>query len=514
MFLPPDKIMLVSDRVVEILRMKTRINTFVQAIRKRQRLFMTLALLSAVVVFAFSFWSRKADASDYMTAKVERDSVAVTVSATGTLQAVTTVQVGSQASGAVAWLGADFNSQVKRGQIIARLDSTSFDAQIESASASVASADAAVQAAETDIRNQDANIQAAKANQDVTRVQSKDAVALAERYKDLKNVIAGRDLEAAEAQAGMAAGRVAQATAQVAQAEAARQASYARLLQAKAQRAQAQAQLDQAKANLSHTVIASPIDGVVVSRDVNIGQTVAASLQAPTLFTIANDLTKMQVLASIDEADVGQIREGIKVNFTVDAFPSETFSGQVSQVRLNAQALQNVVTYTAVIDVSNSDLKLRPGMTTNITFSVEQRDGVLTVPNSALRFKPELSEKEQQEMRAQMQAQRQQRAGRSNGQQQTAPAQHEGSENGATQTQKPQGQMIWVMGEGKTLEPRFVRTGLSNGRVTEIVAGSLQEGDTVVIGKNDSGNTKATQRTASPFGQQPGGRGMGGGRGR
>ncbi len=499
--------------------MKEKINTFVQAIRKRQRLLITLVALSAVVVFAFSFWSKQADASDYMTAKVARDNVAVTVSATGTLQAVTTVLVGSQASGTVAWLGADFNSQVKQGQVIARLDSTSFDAQIESASASVASADAAVQAAETDIRNQDANIQAAKANKEVTRVQSDDASALVERYKALKEIMSGRDIEAAQAQASMAAGRVAQASAQVAQAEAARQSSSARLQQAKAQRAQAQAQLDQAKANLSHTVIASPIDGVVVSRDVNIGQTVAASLQAPTLFTIANDMTKMQVLASIDEADVGQIREGIKVNFTVDAFPGQTFSGNVSQVRLNAQALQNVVTYTAVIEVGNPDLKLRPGMTTNITFSVEQRDDVLTLPNAALRFKPELSEKEQQEMREQMQAQRQQRAGRSNENQQSSTDAQQGkggqnrrdSEGQATDaSQKPQGQMIWVLTAGDKLEPRFVRTGLSNGRVTEIVAGNLQEGETVVIGKNDSGNTKASQPAASPFGQQPGGRGTGG----
>src|ERR1044072_6170448 len=154
------------------IRMKEKINTLVQAIRKKQKLLVTLVILSAAVVFAFSFWGKQADASDYMTAKVARDNVAVTVSATGTLQAVTTVQVGSQASGGGAWLGGDFNSQVNRGQVIARLDSTSFDAQIESASASVASADAAVQAAETDIRNQDANIQAAKANKEVTRVPS------------------------------------------------------------------------------------------------------------------------------------------------------------------------------------------------------------------------------------------------------------------------------------------------------------------------------------------------------
>ncbi|HSE98492.1 MAG TPA: efflux RND transporter periplasmic adaptor subunit, partial [Blastocatellia bacterium] len=451
--------------------MKANMNKVIQAIRKRRGLLAFLIVSAIAVPLAVYFWGEKADASDYLTGRAERGDVGITVSATGTVQAVTTVQVGSQASGTVAWLGADFNSQVKRGQVIARLDPTTVEAQIENARANVANAEAAVQAATTEITNQDANVQAAKANYEVARVQSDDAAALANRYKDLSTVIAGRDIESAQAQANVAAGRVVQARAQVAQAEASRQTSGARLQQARAQLAQAKAQLEQAQANLNHTVITSPIDGVVVSRDVDVGQTVAASLSAPTLFTIANDLTKMQVLASIDEADVGQIRQGIKATFTVDAFPGQEFSGQVSQVRLNAQNLQNVVTYTAVIDVSNPELKLRPGMTANITFPVERRENVLTVPNAALRFRPELTEEEQQKLRAEMQARREQRAAergqsenpqaegrrRSRGEQQSeagnAPQQGQG--------QRAQGQTVWVLVDGKKIEPRFIRAGLT-----------------------------------------------------
>ncbi|HVF89907.1 MAG TPA: efflux RND transporter periplasmic adaptor subunit [Blastocatellia bacterium] len=496
--------------------MKEKINRFALIIGQRRGLLITLALLSGVVIFAVLFWGGKADASDFLTAKVERGSVEVTVSATGTVQAVTTVQVGSQASGTIAWLGADFNSQVKRGQVIARLDPSTFQAQVENARASVTNAEAAVQAASSEITNQNANVQAAKANLEVARVQGQDATALVNRYSELRNVMAGRDIEAAQAQANVASGRVVQASAQVAQAEAARQTSRARLAQAQAQLAQAQAQLSQAQVNANNTVITSPIDGVVVSRSVDVGQTVAASLQAPTLFTIANDLTKMQVLASIDEADVGQIREGIKAHFTVDAFPGQTFGGQVSQVRLESQNLQNVVTYTAVVEVSNPEMKLRPGMTANITFPVEQRVDVLTVPNAALRFKPTLSEKEQEEMRAQMQARRQQRAderqgsaerqGPANEQKEAGDQPRASSESGA----RPQGQTVWVLIEGKKIEPRFVRTGLTNGRVTEIVGGNLQEGETVVTGQNESGEANKPQQAGSPFGRQPGGRSGGG----
>jgi HlyD family secretion protein len=287
-----------------------------------------------------------------------------------------------------------------------------------------------------------------------------------------------------------------------------------------------------------------------------VGQTVAASLQAPTLFTIANDLTKMQVLASIDEADVGQIKPGIKANFSVDAYPGETFTGDISQLRLNAQTLQNVVTYSAVIDVTNTDLKLRPGMTANITVGVARRDNVLTVPNAALRFKPNLSDAElqqkldqrKQERDAQRQAQggqegQQPAGGQSNSnaqgqeQQPNAPNaqgqdQRQGNENrqrgggapggqtgqgaqggqqsGAGSGQRRQGQMIWILTGPKTIEPRFVRAGLTNGRVTEIMGPDIREGDTVIIGQNDTGSGNRQTPAATPFGQQrtPG---MGGG---
>jgi len=619
--------------------MAERLKRFITIIKKRRTPIGIVALLAAVVALAAFLWGDKASASDYITAKVERGNVEVTVSATGTVQAVTTVQVGSQVSGTVSWLGADFNSQVSSGQVIARLDPAIFQAQVDNSRANVANAEAAVQAAETEINNQKANLLAAKANLEVVRVQREDAAALVKRYKELQNVLSGRDLEAAQAQAGAAAARYEQAAAQVTQVQSAGASAKAKLDQAKASVSQARAQLQQSQVNLDHSIIKSPIDGVVVSRTVDVGQTVAASLSAPTLFTIANDLTKMQVLASIDEADVGQIKSGIKANFTVDAFPGETFSGNISQLRLNAQTTQNVVTYSAVIDVSNPALKLRPGMTANITISVARRDNVLTVPNAALRFRPNLSDKEQEALRQKMderrkeyeaerQAQgaaeaqqpgaapssqaaappqatqpqtgetRQRAAGgqgnregmhrregggnsngegrrgegggnfnreawrarmeaggnfnreawrarreaaqaagaekpnngnapagegrrsrRDGGQRQTAPAQaggpqaqpqqggggqsfqgFSGSETGGGG--RRQWQVIWVLSATKTLEPRFVRTGLTNGRVTEIVAGDLKEGDIIVTGQNEANGNRPAQ-TGSPFGQQP-----------
>jgi HlyD family secretion protein len=554
--------------------MAERLKKFINVIKKRRTPIGIVLLLAVVVAVAAFIWGGKANASDYITAKVDRGTVEVTVSATGTVQAVVTVQVGSQVSGTVSWLGADFNTNVKKGQIIARLDPAIFQAQVDNARANVGNAEAAVQAAETEINNQKANVAAAKANQEVTKVQRDDAIALVKRYKELKDVLSGRDLEAAQAQASAAAARYEQAGAQVGQSQAASASAKAKLDQAKASLAQSKAQLQQAQVNLDHSIIPSPIDGVVVSRAVDVGQTVAASLSAPTLFTIANDLTKMQVLASVDEADVGQVRTGIKANFTVDAYPGETFSGEISQVRLNAQTLQNVVTYSAVIDVANNDLKLRPGMTANITVPVARKDNVLTVPNAALRFKPtnisdeEIRQKLDQR-RQQREAERQAGGGQEAQEQQPAAQgqdQRQGNENrqhggpraeggqgaqggqgqggqgqggqsaqggqgqggqgaqggqgqggqggqrgqgqGGGGGQRRQFQTVWVLTANKTIEPRFVRTGLTNGRITEIT-GDIHEGDTVVIGQNDtSGANRTTQPTGSPFGQQrPGGGG-------
>ena len=632
--------------------MAERLKRFILIIKKRRTPIGLVLLLAVGVVVAAFIWGGKASASDYITGKAEKGTVEVTVSATGTVQAVTTVQVGSQVSGTVQELGADFNSQVRKGQVVARLDPAIFQAQVENSRANVVNAEAAVAAALTEINNQKANLLAAKSNLEVTRVQRDDAAALVKRYEELKNVLSGRDLEAAKAQANAAAARYEQAAAQVGQVEAANASAKAKVDQAKASVAQAKAQLQQSQVNLDHSIITSPIDGVVVSRSVDVGQTVAASLSAPTLFTIANDLTKMQVLASIDEADVGQIRQGIQAHFSVDAYPGEIFVGDISQLRLNAQTLQNVVTYSAVIDVANKGLKLRPGMTANITISVAKREDVLTVPNAALRFKPNLSDKEMEAFRGKMEERRKeleaQRLAQQGGQEgQQAPPQEqqaqqpsapggdqsnanqgrrhgaggaeasgqrggggqgnfnreawrqrreagqgnanregfrqrgeggqgnsnregfrqrgeggqgntnrearqrggagqaagaeaqrprgEGAQPGSAQGQRQRGeggqgaqaaaggqgggprrqwQTIWVLTANKTIEPRWVRTGLTNGRVTEIVAGDLQEGDTVIIGQNETGAARPQTPTSSPFGQQPRPGGMpGGGRG-
>ncbi|HKP84829.1 MAG TPA: efflux RND transporter periplasmic adaptor subunit [Blastocatellia bacterium] len=522
--------------------MAEKLTRFVTVIKKRRGLLMIVILLAGAAVTAAFFLGDRSSANDYITAKVERGNIEVNVSATGTVQAVTTVQVGSQVSGTVNWLGADFNSEVKRGQVIARLDPALFQTQVDNANANVVNAEAAVRAAEVEIINQKANLSAAKANQEVTRVQRDDAYALVKRNQEIKNVISARDIEASQAAANAAAARYQQAAAQVSQVEAAGASAKAKLEQARASVSQAKAQRQQAQVNLDHSIIASPIDGVVVSRTVDVGQTVAASLQAPTLFTIANDLTKMQVLASIDEADVGQIRQGIKANFIVDAFPGETFSGDITQLRLNAQSLQNVVTYSAVIDVANPDLKLRPGMTANITIPVARRDDVLTVPNAALRFTPNLPEKERQALQEKMEERRKQREAerqsqgtpegqQAGGQQAGQPAdqgqrrnrngqgQTTGGNAGGQEAQpsggqgggRRQGQMIWVLVAAKTIEPRFVRTGLTNGRVTEIMGGDVHEGDTIVTGQNDAGGGNRSQQPSTPFGQRP--PGGGGGRG-
>lgn len=393
-----------------------RLSIPIALIKRHSKLLAALALLIIGGALAFVWWSRRDTSGEYVTDKVTRGTIEVNVSATGTVQAVTTVQVGSQVSGSVSWLGADFKSSVKRGQVIAKLDPALFQAQVDTGRANLMNAQAGVQAAMTDIQNQQANIEAAKANDLANKAARDDAIAIAKQNEKLKGIIPDRDIESSENAAKAAAARYSQATSQIGQAQAQFQIAQAKLKQAQAAVGQANAQLEQAQVNLEHSIITSPIDGVVVSRSVDVGQTVAASLQAPTLFTIANDLTNMQVLASIDEADVGQIREGGKAHFTVDAFPGQTFYGDITQVRLNAQTLQNVVTYTAVIAVSNPDQKLMPGMTANITVPVARRDDVLRIPNAALRFKPDLTEQQQKDLQAKIDAFRQQQQNENNSQ--------------------------------------------------------------------------------------------------
>ena len=281
-------------------------------------------------------------------ARVERGDVTGRVTATGTLSALVTVQVGSQVSGRIAELYADFGQRVKRGQVIARLDERLFAAQAEQGRANR-------EAAAGDLEKAQAQAEEADRKLKRTRV-------LAEQ-----NLVAHAELDSAETAAKAARAAVAAAT---------------------GNRSQAAATYHQAKVNLGYTTIVSPINGIVISRNVDVGQTVAASLQAPTLFTIAEDLSKMQVHAAVSEADVGRLAPGMAATFVVDAYPDQKFKGVIRQIRDAPQTLQNVVTYDAVVDVDNADLHLKPGMTANVTFVYAERKGVLRIPSAALRFRP------------------------------------------------------------------------------------------------------------------------------
>ena len=328
-----------------------------------KRAFIALAILVAIGIVSGVLYARR-DKTEIQvnTAPVGRGDVVDTVGATGTLQAVTTVQVGSQVSGNISWLGADFNSIVKQGQVIARLDPSLFDAQLNQVRANLIQARA--------------NLTRARSELDRARVQLLDAQQKYSRAQALAadKLIAQSDLDAAKIAVDTTTAALASQQASVTQAEAAV--------------TQSEASVNQSQVNRNHTVIEAPIDGIVTQRNVDVGQTVAASMQAPTLFVIAADLAEMQVNANIDEADVGRIRPGQNVTFRVDAYPTDTFVGTVTQVRLQPLVVQNVTTYGAVIDVPNRELKLKPGMTANVKIEIAKRTNVLRIPNAALRFRP------------------------------------------------------------------------------------------------------------------------------
>jgi HlyD family secretion protein len=271
-----------------------------------------------------------------------------------------------------------------------------------------------------------------------------------------------------------------------------------------AQVQQAQAALSLAEVNLSHTTITSPIDGIVVSRDVNVGQTVAASLSAPTLFTIANDLTQMQVIANIDQADIGLVEQAKSVKFSVDAFPGKEFDGKIAEMRLNPVNVQNVVTYNVVINVDNPEQKLKPGMTANLTITIDERNNVLKVPNSSLRFMPQ----DVNRQRASGAGGQGQGQGRRR-QQQGENAQGDGGENRFAPASAPvlPGQIrnVWVLAQNGKPERRRITVGLSDGSATEVVDGDLREGDMVITGQTLTGANRTANTTQTPpgFGNAP-----------
>lgn len=373
----------------------------------------------------------------YDAVPVQRGKLIAKVTATGTLNALVTVQVGAQVSGRIAQLFVDFNFPVKKGQVIAKIDPQLFEAALQQARA---------------------NFIEAEANLSKAKVQALDAKRQYDRARGLmdRGLVSQAEVDTAETNHLAAKAQVEVSAGAVQQARAAR---------------------DQAKINLDYTTIYSPINGVVISRNVDTGQTVASALQAPTLFTIAEDLKKMQVHTNVAEADVGKLKEKMIATFTVDAFPNEVFRGTIHEIRNAAQTVQNVVTYDAVIDVDNPDLKLRPGMTANVTVIYAEKDDVLKIPNAALRFKP--------------------------GPEVLAQSSGPGSEPGARVSQRSgQGRpgalgpdalagakAVWVL-SNPSLRRVQVQTGLSDGTVSELIGSNLNEGDRVVVGSTGGDTAK------------------------
>ena len=524
----------------------------------KKKLMLGGGFMAAVMFAGFYFWGSDSSTPQYMTARIDKGNLRNTVTATGALQAVTTVQVGSQSSGTIAALYADFNSVVKKGQVIAQLDPAVAKAQVdqaranlEQARASLAQSRAAVTnaragitdaqaknlAAKSTVQNNQAGVSGAEANVAVLKAQQDDALSLLKQQESLlkAGVISPREYDVAQTGYKTAEARYNQAMAQlnqaklseqsaasagIAQSQAAVEQSQAQVQQAEAQVQQNTAQLQQAQAalslaelNLSHTTITSPIDGVVVSRDVNVGQTVAASLSAPTLFTIANDLTQMQVIANIDQADIGLVEQAKSVKFSVDAFPGREFDGKIAEMRLNPVNVQNVVTYNVVINVENPEQKLKPGMTANLTITIDERNNVLKVPNSALRFTPQDANRQRTGAGAgQGQGQGQ---GRRRQQQQGDGAQGDGGENRFAPASAPvlpgQRRVVWVLGQNGQPERRRITVGLSDGSATEVVDGDLNEGDMVITGQTLTGANTSNTQTPPGFGNAPrtgtGGRG-------
>jgi len=416
--------------------------------------FAIVAVLVAVGLGAWWWKGRAAPDADPLaaarTAIVDTGNVVAKVTATGTLSALVTVQVGSQVSGRIQDLYVDFNSPVKKGQVIARIDPQLVKAQLAQSKA---------------------NHVAARGNLTYARTRAALATRQLERTRKLaaQKLVSEAELDTAETDAALAQAQADASEGQVAQTEAA---------------------LELARVNVAFTTIYSPINGIVVSRDVDVGQTVAASLSAPTLFVIAEDLRKMQVNTSVSEGDVGRLKPGLDAAFTVDAFPGETFTGKVRQIRNAAKTEQNVVTYDAVLDVANADLKLRPGMTANVTFVVDERKDVLRVPNAALRFKP--PERWIEGVSPSIDA---------------PPVAEKGTQAVAP---KKNVKRVWIVDAGKP-RPVPLVAGLTDGAFTEVVESPLKAGDLLVL---DAGAAAATTPAFNPLmpGPPRGGSGRGGNR--
>ena len=551
-------------------------------VRKLVLSLLLVLILGGAAAAGYLYYNGQQQPPRYMMAAVERGAITTTVNATGTVNAVTTVQVGTQVSGRIQKLFADFNSMVRESDVIAQIDPAPLETKVSQVRANVASALAAVQVAQATMDNTKAavetaraNAESAKANVEKSKVALVDARRILERNKELlrKALIsqneldtaqtaydsAASQLKASEAQQDAVAGQLKSAGAQARLAEAQQTAALAQVEQARAA-------LQAAELDLQYTTIRAPVNGIVVSRNVDVGQTVAASLQAPTLFLIAQDLTQMQVDTNVSEADIGRLQIGQTVTFTVDAYPNVTFTGTVRQVRNAPITVQNVVTYNAVVEVANPDLRLKPGMTANVSFLIAERRDIVKVPNAALRFQadgagPETSAQDSnapprgggggggagraQEMQQRLTqelaltADQQTRLAeifQKSGQRLRALRDEESEERRRTLRRDIQNQSraqirdlltpeqrqkyeellkarddaptqgrpgrVWVMGPNGTPEPRPLTLGIANDTHTELIAGDLTAGQQVLTGMLTA--SKAPARTTTPPGFGPG----------
>jgi HlyD family secretion protein len=436
-------------------------------LNKKWIILIGVAILAGLFVF---FGLSRSTQAQHFTAKVERGDIHDVVDATGTINAVILVQVGSQVSGSIAKLNVDFNSRVHKGDVVALIDPALFQGALLQSSA--------------DLDNAKANLVAAKANLDKAAATAQQTKADYDRTVELttQKIMSQQALDLAKANYDSAKAGVGAALANVTQAE--------------AQVSQKAAALTVAQTNLNYTVIRSPIDGTVVARNVDVGQTVAASLQAPTIFTIAQDLTKMLVYTKTDESDVGNIRPGKAVTFKVDAFPKDTFHGVVSQVRMNPTTVQSVVTYDTIIEFANPEMKLFPGMTAYVTIPVDTVQNVLKVPNTALRYKPPMAPEEilalykqygidgNEKLQAAADPPAAGRGPQAGGENQNAP-----------RVPRAENAVVWKLHADNTMEPVKISLGITDHAYTQVasvIKGELKEGDALII------------RSVVPKGQAPG----------
>lgn len=435
---------------------------------KKWWVWLLLVLVLAAGGFAYSSWSQKTAEPEFRTAKIEKGSLIAAVAASGTLQPVVSVQVGSQVSGQLKEVLVDFNSQVTKNQLIARIDPQSFEYRVRQAEADLDAARAQVATQQAMIAAQ----RAAQAQIEVTLADARRDMARKQQLVD-KNFISAAELDKARATVNAQAEQLkaAQAQVDVARANAGNAAAVVK---------QRDAALAQARIDLERTAIRAPVNGIVIKRSVDKGQTVAASLQAPELFIIAENLNDMRVDTSIDESEIGKIKTGQTATFTVDAFPGKVFDGSVRQVRKSAQVVSNVVTYLVDVSAPNPALLLLPGMTANVRIVTEVREGVLKVPNAALRFRP--PQKPEDNASA--------GSGRPAGR--GADAAAGGSRGGR------QGNRIYRLDAGK-LVPVVVRLGASDGLMTEVISSEVKEGMDVVVGTaGDSARPRPSGMGAAP----------------